>query len=190
MLQLQKQDNEYQIFPDGSHWIQLSGELQGTILDLGGGGEGVIGRLYGSQVTAIDNRQEELEEAPGDCRKLLMDAADLQFGDREFDHVTSFYTLMYMNTEEQRKVLAEANRVLKTDGTLHIWDCDISSAYPEPFSIDLQIQLPDACISTTYGIVKRDSQNREMILQMCQEAGLRLVTEQQTASCFYLCFRK
>ena len=33
------------------------------MLDIGGGGEGVIGRLYGRQVVAIDNRQEELDEA-------------------------------------------------------------------------------------------------------------------------------
>lgn|GEM_PF-1587750 len=34
------------------------------ILDLGGGGEGVIGQLRGRQVTAVDIRQEELDEAP------------------------------------------------------------------------------------------------------------------------------
>lgn len=44
--------------------ITLSRDLHGSILDIGGGGEGVIGLLYGSQVTAIDNRQEELDEAP------------------------------------------------------------------------------------------------------------------------------
>lgn len=37
--------------------IQLNRELAGKILDIGGGGEGIIGRLYGRQVTAIDNRQ-------------------------------------------------------------------------------------------------------------------------------------
>lgn len=44
--------------------LPLRKELDGEILDVGGGGEGTIGRLYGSQVTAIDNRQEELDEAP------------------------------------------------------------------------------------------------------------------------------
>lgn len=43
--------------------LPLRKELDGEILDVGGGGEGTIGRLYGSQVTAIDNRQEELDEA-------------------------------------------------------------------------------------------------------------------------------
>ena len=55
----------------------LRKELDGTVLDIGGGGEGIIGRLYADQVTAIDNRQEELDEAPGACRKLLMDATGI-----------------------------------------------------------------------------------------------------------------
>ena len=42
--------------------IELHKELIGTILDIGGGGEGVIGQLYGEQVVAIDNSQEELDE--------------------------------------------------------------------------------------------------------------------------------
>ena len=33
-------------------------------LDLGGGGEGVIGRIYREWVVAIDTRQDELDEAP------------------------------------------------------------------------------------------------------------------------------
>ena len=44
--------------------IVLQKELQGKILDIGGGGEGIIGRLYGPQVIAIDYRQDELDEAP------------------------------------------------------------------------------------------------------------------------------
>ena len=49
-------------------------ELSGRILDIGGGGEGVIGRVYGPQVTAIDVSVEELAEAPEGFEKLVMDA--------------------------------------------------------------------------------------------------------------------
>ena len=34
-------------------------------------------RLYGTQVIAIDNRQEELDEAPEGFEKVLMDARSL-----------------------------------------------------------------------------------------------------------------
>ena len=50
--------------------IILKHELEGSILDIGGGGEGTIGRLYGTQVIAIDNRQEELDEAPEGLKSL------------------------------------------------------------------------------------------------------------------------
>ena len=33
-------------------------ETNGLILDVGGGGEGIIGRLNGKQVVAIDTREE------------------------------------------------------------------------------------------------------------------------------------
>lgn len=55
--------------------LSLEKTLTGPILDLGGGGEGIIGRIYGRQATAIDNRQEELDEAPDGPKKLLMDAS-------------------------------------------------------------------------------------------------------------------
>lgn len=49
--------------------IRLQKKLNGSILDIGGGGEGVIGQLYGQQVVAIDKLQEELDEAPCVCKK-------------------------------------------------------------------------------------------------------------------------
>ncbi len=38
-------------------------DFPGYILDIGGGGEGVIGKLKGEQVIAIDPNKRELEEA-------------------------------------------------------------------------------------------------------------------------------
>lgn len=98
--------------------IILSKNIKGTILDIGSGGEGIIGRSYKTQVTAIDNRQEELDEAPEGFTKLLMDACDLKFSDSTFDNVTFFYTLMYIENEKHRKALEEAYRVLKDGGYL------------------------------------------------------------------------
>ena len=42
--------------------IKLDKTLAGAILDIGGGGESVIGRLYGRQVTAVDKEPEEFED--------------------------------------------------------------------------------------------------------------------------------
>lgn len=170
--------------------ITLDKELNGKILDIGGGGEGIIGRLYTDQVVAIDIRQDELDEAPTGFEKILMDATHLKFKDNSFDHVTSFYTLMFMSTEDQKSAVSEATRVLKNSGELHIWDCDILSAYPEPFCVDVAVQLPDEHISTTYGVGKMDSQDENSIIKMCLNSGLILVAKKYNKCGFYLCFRK
>ena len=53
-------------------------ESEGFVLDIGGGGEGVIGRLKGKDVVAIDIRRDELEEAVEGPLKIVMDARDLE----------------------------------------------------------------------------------------------------------------
>lgn len=170
--------------------IKLDNELKGEILDIGGGGEGVIGQIYQQQVIAIDNNQEELDEAPDVCRKMLMDATSLCFKEGEFDHVTAFYSLMYMTGEEQRKAINEMFRVLKYGGTLHIWDTIIRCAYPEPFIVSLDIDANGTSIHTTYGIVKTDLQDMELFINMCQEAGMTLVRKTMDKEQFYLQFCK
>ena len=47
-------------------------EAPGYILDIGGGGEGIIGRLKGEQVIAIDPNRRELEGAAGGPLKIVM----------------------------------------------------------------------------------------------------------------------
>ena len=44
-------------------------ETNGFILDLGGGEEGIIGKLNGNQVISIDKKIEELEEINNDSVK-------------------------------------------------------------------------------------------------------------------------
>lgn len=170
--------------------IKLTKELNGRILDIGGGGEGIIGRLYKSQVVAIDNCQTELDEAPEGFEKVLMDATELAFLDNSFDHVTFFFTLMFMSAEEHRCAILEAARVLKYGGQLHVWDCEILSAYPEPFCLDVVVQLPEERVTTTYGIGKIDTQNKQSIIQMCKDAELVLLAESIGEPGFYLRFKK
>ena len=152
--------------------IEIKENLDGSILDIGGGGEAVIGQIYKDRVTAIDNRQEELDEAPDCCVKQLMDATELCFPDNSFDNVTFFYTLMYMTKETQRKAIREAARVLKEGGRMCIWDCTILSAYPDPFVVDLDIQIANKKIHTSYGIVKQDKQSSVSISQLLKDAAL------------------
>lgn len=171
--------------------IIFDSKLKGSLLDIGGGGEGIIGRVYGTQVTAIDNCQEELDEAPGGYKKLLMDACNLTFPSQSFDHVTFFYSLMFMNVETQLKAIHESVHVLKPCGNLHIWDAEIPSAYPEPFTVELDIQLPMGRVHTTYGVISDiKNQTASAIANICVASGLQIESVNTENGQFHMAFRK
>ncbi len=165
--------------------ITLRKTLTGRILDLGGGGEGVIGRVYGGQVTAIDTRQEELDEAPDGFEKVVMDARQLTFDDATFDHVTAFFTMMYISTSDHEQVLREAYRVLKTGGCLHVWDTAIETA--QPFVVQLDIDADGTPVHTGYGIHDEDAaQDARWFKELCEKVGFGHVTVVQTGPLFAL----
>ena len=99
--------------------------VQGKILDIGGGGEGIIGQVLGDKVVAIDKSKEELEEAPEGPLKVVMDAKELKFMSDSFNSVTSFFTMMYIEKKHQRKVFEEIYRVLISEGKFKLWDTKI-----------------------------------------------------------------
>lgn len=169
--------------------IIMNKTIKGTILDIGGGGEGIIGRIYQSQVTAIDNRQEELDEAPEGFTKLLMDACDLKFEDSIFDNVSLFYTLMYIDKNKHNKVIKEAYRVLKKGGELYIWDTIINEA--NPFLVELNIDIGDSIVNTTYGVYKDNAfEDKDYYKSICEELGFYLIAEFLYNNQFYLHFKK
>jgi ubiquinone/menaquinone biosynthesis C-methylase UbiE len=169
--------------------IALKKTIEGSIIDIGGGGEGIIGRIYQSQVTAIDNRQDELDEAPGGYEKLVMDAAQMKFDDASFDNATSFYSFMFIEKVKHEKVILEAHRVLKTGGCFHIWDSRIKKA--DPFLVEFDINANGESVHTTYGIYKESGfQDEEYFKCMCEKAGFDLAEEQTQGNRFYLQFKK
>lgn len=171
--------------------ITLKRDIAGRILDLGGGGEGVIGRIYGRAVTAIDIRPDELEDAPGDFERICMDARQLEFPDGCFDAVTAFYFLMYLFPGDRGAVFSEAARVLKSGGRMYVWDAVYDCAFPEPHLAELYIDAAGEKISTTYGVLGEGmSLSRDGVLRCASEAGLELADERLAGEHFYLVFRK
>ncbi len=166
-------------------------ETDGFILDLGGGGEGIIGRLNGSQVVAIDTRKEELTETHNQALNVVMDAAELTFLPRSFDVCTAFFSLMYMPKRIHRKVFEEVSRVLKDNGRFLIWDVRIpeSVAANGTFYMDLKVRLPNDEVNTGYG-VRWQAQSLEYFREMAMLTGFKVIKESNKGETFYLEMRK
>jgi len=163
----------------------------GRVLDVGGGGEGIIGRVGGASVVSIDLREEELREAPGDALRIVMDACAMRFLEDSFDHVAFFYTLMYMDANQVGRALCEARRVLKPDGQLWIWDAVIPDAIEaEAFVAQIEITMPDGSVVTPgYGVRWTLGQSAEGIAAMCREAGFDIRHLSQSGEAFQIICR-
>lgn len=169
-------------------------EAPNFILDIGGGGEGVIGRLKGKQVIAIDSNKRELEEADGGSIKIVMDARELKFLDGTFEVVTSFYSLMYIKSFEHKKVFEEIFRVLSPGGRVLIWDLNLPQrldGQKDVAVIFLTIKLPDREIETGYGA--RWPDNRKDInhyKKIASETGFIVSEERDEGQVFFLKLQK
>ena len=145
------------------------------VLDLGGGGEGVIGQLRGRQVVAIDTRRQELEEcAPGPL-KIVADAKELPFLDGVFDVITAFFFLMYVPASERPRVFKEAHRVLRPGGSFHIWDVEIpprEGTTQDVLAVPVKVEIPGKTIETGYGTTWDDHEMcADTIGRMAEDAG-------------------
>lgn len=166
--------------------IELQKNINGTILDIGGGGEGVISGIYGEAVTAIDCRKEELDEIPYQCRKIVMDASKLDFLGASFQNVTAFYSFMFIKKEKHKDVIKEAYRALIQGGNFYIWDTRIAERAEMPFIKDLDINANGKQIKTTYGVSKnRPQQSAAYFKMLCYNAGFLLVANEESKDDFY-----
>jgi ubiquinone/menaquinone biosynthesis C-methylase UbiE len=166
----------------------------GWILDIGGGGEGVIGLLMGHQVVAIDPSERELLEAAEGPLKVIMDAKELLFLDASFSVATSFFTLMYINAADHRQVFQEIYRVLKPRGEFLIWD----GVFPkkpkdakEVAAFHLKVTLPDHALETGYGTKWPDEGiDVSHYLDIANSAGFEVLEQSQEGVIFKLRLKK
>jgi len=169
-------------------------DAQGYILDIGGGGEGVIGQLKGQQVIAIDISKRELEEAPPGPLKIIMDGRDLKFLDESFNTATVFFTFMYIDPQDHTKVFQELHRVLTTGGRLLIWDVIFPKRKDDKKNMavfPLKIQLPEKEITTGYGVRwPKEGQGLSHYLELAEEIGFEIIEQSKKESWFYLELKK
>ncbi len=167
---------------------------EGLILDVGGGGEGVIGQLKGRQVVAIDLSKRELDDAPGrPLLKIVMDARDLKFADASFPVATVFFTFMYIDPTDHEKVFGELRRVLQPGGRVLVWDPIFPQAQDPArpnILFPLHVKLPAKEISTGYGVRLRQGQGADHFVGIAEKVGFQVVSRRNEAGWFFLELKK
>ena len=186
---------EEKMFFIDPHLIDLTNvELNGRILDVGGGGEGIIGIYKGVQVIAIDRRKSELEEAAdGEYLKIIMDAKDLQFLDETFETVTAFYTLMYVPMENRKEIFEEIHRVLKKGGELVLWDMTIpkkEDSDKEFYGAKVKVIIGDKEIDTGYGTHWNKEQDLKYFIELGKNVGFEVSSKQEEDKKIFIRFHK
>jgi ubiquinone/menaquinone biosynthesis C-methylase UbiE len=172
-------------------------QFNGRILDIGGGGEGIIGQFKGSNVVSIDFRKSELDEAleAGDIEslKIIMDAKDLKFLDSTFDTITAFFSIMYMPKNDHKTIFKEVFRVLKEGGEFLIWDPIIPKKKDkknELFAILMKVQVKNKEIITGYGTRWNKEQDISYFIELTQKIGFKAVNQKAAEEYFFLRLQK
>ncbi|MHA1913309.1 MAG: class I SAM-dependent methyltransferase [Promethearchaeota archaeon] len=168
--------------------------MDGRILDIGGGGEAVIGQLKGEQVVVIDPNKKELEDAPDHkALSIVMDAKDLKFLDNSFETVSSFFTMMYIPLPDRKEVFQEIYRVLKNEGDFFLWDINIPNRddlKQDVYVIVLKVKVNGNVIDTGYGTKWNKEQDAKSFIELGKEVGFKLLEQNLEPNLFFLKFRK
>ncbi len=168
-------------------------KLEGLVLDIGGGGEGTIAKACGGETVCVDVSRTEIREAKSRgavANWVLCDACSMPFRNGAFDVATLFFSFMYIKTYEKKLTLMiEARKVLKSNGSLYLWDATIQEK-PDLYVVFVETNLPNGeKIYTGYGVKgKEKEQTLELISKLALEAGFKVTETEPHKNWFRACF--
>jgi len=166
----------------------------GWIIDIGGGGEGLVSRIEGTRVCALDIRMSEIQEArihDPPANWFACDGQRLCFKDNSFQIATFWFSLGYMSDWRiKENVMKEIHRVLKKDGLVSIRaskiDCD-----EERLIFRVIYTLPDGTLSQTgYGVKGKQNQTIITISKLLVDTNFEIVKQVDSNHWFQITARK
>ncbi len=154
-------------------------EFEGLVIDIGGGGEGLVSRLERERVCAVDVSLDKIREARihgPPAHWTVADGRSLCFRRNTFDVATLWFSLGYMrNWETKKAVLEEVHRVLKPNGILSVLAAKIV-CQEDRFLFNAQFTFPDGSISQiSYGLVGNQHQSLETVAKTLEGSGFAVL---------------
>ena len=169
-------------------------KLEGSVIDIGAGGEGVIAKACRKEAVCLDIRKTEIAEAKARgavANWVLCDACAMPFRNAAFDAATFFFSLMYIKTSERKQAaISEARRILQSDGHLYLWDANVQEK-PQLYMVFVEATLPDGeKIYTGYGVKGKaeKEQTLELVSKIALEVGFKTEKTEAHKNWFAACF--
>lgn len=160
----------------------------GRILDVGGGGEGIVSRIEGSRVCAVDISLNEIREAQiygSGSQWLVSNGESLPFDNAVFETATIWFSLDYMaDWKTKWAVLDEVRRVLRKKGSLSLMSSEIVCGESR-FILRMRYTLPDGSIyQTGYGVKGNQGQTMDRISDIVRQTGFQIAKKEDNGYWF------
>ena len=161
---------------------------EGLIIDVGGGGEGLVSRIETSRVCVVDINLNKIREGMiyGQVSQwILSDARMLSVKDERFNVATLWFSLGYIRDWDSKKqVIAEVARVLRRSGRISILGARTTCS-DSRFVMRALFHFPDGAISKmSYGMDGTQRQDAEAVVKLLQETGFNNITSEDNGHWF------
>lgn len=162
----------------------------GLVLDIGGGGEGLVSRIAHRRVCVIDCSLSKLREARiygAGSEWFACDGREICFKSEAFDVATLWFSLAYIpETEHKIQVLREAHRVLKPEARISILGMNVDGR-SESFTFRAGFILPrEPASRMSYRVKGSQHQTLESIVDILEETGFTGISSQEYEHWFVL----
>ncbi|MDD3804310.1 MAG: class I SAM-dependent methyltransferase [bacterium] len=169
-------------------------DIKGKIIDIGGGGEGIVEKRFKKNVIAVDKSLRELTETENVSLKVASDGGALPFKDNSFDSAAFFFSMMYMPVSMRIRNLAEVNRVLKNNSSLHIFEPRVICRNYKPIhliKVRMNVKTGGKRVNASYGSVfAKKSQNLSHFTKIGLLTGFSIEQVNDYREWFHIIFSK